>query len=135
MNNQQGKIMYIHIYNVSSPVQEMNIEQLRILEYAYLFTGKSNWKYARILKSHKLCLTLYSTKMCYIFLILIQILSFNKVSKSLCCGVRLIEPQGASHSNNFAHLTLPRKEDLIALQLQMLISLHWTKPVTETLIC
>ena len=73
--------------------------------------------------------------MSYIFLILIQILSFNELCKSLCCGVRLIEPQGASHSNNFAHLTLPRKEDLIALQLQMLISLHWTKPVTETLIC
>lgn len=39
----------------------------------------------------------------------------------LCCGVRLIEPQGASHSNNFAHLTLPRKEDLIAPQLQIVI--------------
>ena len=73
--------------------------------------------------------------MCYIFLILIQILSFNEVYKSLCCGVRLIEPQGASHSNNFAHLTLPRKEDLIALQLRMLISLHWTKPDPKTFLC
>ena len=67
--------------------------------------------------------------MCYIFLILIQILSFNELCKSLCCGVRLIEPQGASHSNNFAHLTLPRKEDLIAPQLQILI--HYN---TDTII-